>query len=52
MESQTEEEEMPSPSSPLPNALADFTSVPVVEVDRFNMDKHMEGMTKAVQQVT
>lgn len=52
LESQTEEEEMPSPSSPLPNALADFTSVPVVEVDRFNMDKHMEGMTKAVQQVT
>ena len=43
---------MPSPSSPLLNPLADFTSVPVVEVDRFNMDKHMEGMTKAVQQVT
>ena len=31
--------------------MADFTSVPVVEVDRFNMDKHMEGMTRAVQQV-
>ena len=43
---------MPSPSSPLLNPMADFTSVPVVEVDRFNMDKHMEGMTKAVQQVT
>ena len=52
MESKTEEEEMRSPSSPLLNPLADFTSVPVVEVDRFNMDKHMEGMTKAVQQVT
>ena len=42
---------MPSPSSPIPNTMADFTSVPVVEVDRFNMDKHMEGMTRAVQQV-
>ena len=52
MESKTEDEEMPSPSSPLLNPLADFTSVPVVEVDRFNMEKHMEGMTKAVQQVT
>ena len=42
---------MPSPSSPIPNLMADFTSVPVVEVDRFNMDKHMEGMTRAVEQV-
>ena len=42
---------MPSPSFPIPNPMADFTSVPVVEVDRFNMDKHMEGMTRAVQQV-
>ena len=52
LESKPEEDEMRSPSSPLLNPVADFTSVPVVEVDRFNMDKHMEGMTKAVQQVT
>ena len=43
---------MPSPSSPLPLPMADFSSVPVVEVDKFNIDKHMDGMTRAVQQVS
>jgi len=32
--------------------MADFSSVPVVEVDKFNMDKHMEGMTRAVEQAS
>ena len=43
---------MPSPSSSLTLPMADFSSVPVVEVDKFNIDKHMDGMTRAVQQVS
>ncbi len=40
---------MPAPA-PGP-ARADFPSVPVVEVDRFNFADHREGLVKAIQQV-
>jgi hypothetical protein len=43
------EARMPAPA-PGP-ARADFPAVPVIEVDRFNIAHHKEGLVKAIQQV-